>query len=156
MLLLSTFFLSIPQFSVKSLFFLGSFKLLSCDNRLMGCSGLVLCRLSTVLYSLRAGTTDSDCFHYHQAIYRLEITRRPNACGALDGSDYREQFLSRDATRTRNHDALLAQVNMLNRLADEAGLPPFYDGEVSEDQPIRRQVADAILEFVRQVVLERI
>ena len=93
---------------------------------------------------------------YHQAIYQLEITRMLNSHGALDGSDYREQFLSRDATRTRNHDALLAQVNMLNRLADEAGLPPFYDGEVSEDQPIRRQVADAILEFVRQVILERI
>lgn len=93
---------------------------------------------------------------YHQAIYQLEITRMLNGHGALDGSDYREQFLSRDATRTRNHDALLAQVNMLNRLADEVGLPPFYDGEVSEDQPIRRQVADAILEFVRQVILERI
>ena len=49
---------------------------------------------------------------YHQAIYQLEITRMLNGHGALDGSDYREQFLSRDATRTRNHDALLAQVNI--------------------------------------------
>ena len=93
---------------------------------------------------------------YHQAIYQLEITRRLNACGALDGNGYREQFQAQDATRTRNHNALLAQVNMLNRLADEASLPPFYDGEVSEEKPIRRQVADAILEFVRQVIVERI
>ena len=93
---------------------------------------------------------------YHQAIYRLEITRRLKTCGALDGSDYREQFEARDATRANNHNALLGQVNMLNRLANEAGLPPFYDGEVSEEELIRRQVADAILEFVRQVIVERI
>ncbi len=93
---------------------------------------------------------------YHQAIYQLEITRRLFANGAMDGEDYREKFGSQDATRTRNHNALLVGVNILNRMAREAGLAPFYDGEVSQEQPIRRQVADAILEFVNQVMLERI
>lgn len=98
-----------------------------------------------------------DAFEdYHQAIYQLEITRKLYANGAMDGDTYREQLQSRDVTRTRNHNALLAHVNLLNRLAEEARLPPFYEGEVSEEKPIRRQVADAILEFVRQVMIERI
>ena len=93
---------------------------------------------------------------YHQAIYQLEITRKLFANGAMDGQDYREQCELQDTTRTRNHDALLDGITMLNRMAAEAGLEPLYDGEVSREQPIRRQVADAVLEFVNHVMLERI
>ena len=93
---------------------------------------------------------------YHQAIYRLEITRRLYSCGALDPETYRTQTQDRDRTRTVAHNALLGQVSFLNRLAEEAGLPPFYDGVVSEERPFRREVADAILEFVRDRIVNRI
>ena len=93
---------------------------------------------------------------YHQAIYALEFTRRLYACGAMSGDMYRERVASQDATRTRCHNALLGQVNMLNRIAQEAGAEPFYASEVSEERPIRREVADAVLAFVRQVIEGRV
>ena len=93
---------------------------------------------------------------YHRAIYALEITRRLYSCGAIDAETYRHDTFERDRTRTVNHNALLGQVTFLNRLAEEAGLPLFYEGVVSEERPYRREVADAILEFVRQVIIDRI
>ena len=93
---------------------------------------------------------------YHHAIYSLEITRKLYSCGAIDADKYRDETLFRDRTRTVNHNALLSQVNFLNRLAEEAGLPPFYEGVVSEERPYRREVADAVLEYVRQVIIDRI
>jgi len=92
---------------------------------------------------------------YHRAIYNLEITRRLFSCGAMESDEYRAETVERDRSRTFNHNAVLAQVNYLNRLAAEAGLEPFYDGIVSEERPYRREVANAVLEFVRDVILNR-
>ena len=56
----------------------------------------------------------------------------------------------------QNHNAMLSEVSLLNRLAEENGLPLFYDGEVSAERPIRTWVADAVLAYVRQVIEDRI
>lgn len=92
---------------------------------------------------------------YHAAIYALEIKRKLYAQGAMDADAYREEIPALDKTRTVRHNALLAQVNLLNRMAGGAGLPPFYDGVVSEDRPYRREVANAVLAFVEQIIRER-
>ena len=96
-----------------------------------------------------------DFEDYHRAIFRLEITRRMSSCGALDADRYRAEFSERDRVRTANHNAVLAQVNFLNRLAAAEGLEPFYGGVVSEQRPYRREVADAVLAFVRDVIERR-
>lgn len=92
---------------------------------------------------------------YHAAIYALEIRRKLYAAGAMDSETYREEIPARDKTRTVHHNAVLTQVNILNRMAGMAGLPPFYDGVVSEERPYRREVANAVLAFVEQVILNR-
>ena len=91
---------------------------------------------------------------YHRAIYTMEI-RKKLLQDAADPQQYREEVSALDRKRTACHNAVLANVNMLNRMAAQAGLPPVYDGTVSEDQPFRRQVADAVLSFVREIILER-
>lgn len=93
---------------------------------------------------------------YHQAIYSLEIRRALYAQGAISSETYREVVPELDGIRTRRHNVLLSEVNMLNRLAEQAGLPPFYPGEVSEERPIRTWVADAVLDYVRQVIDDRV
>ena len=93
---------------------------------------------------------------YHQAIYSLEIRRALYAQGAISSETYREVVPELDGIRTRRHNVLLSEVNMLNRLAEQAGLPPFYPGEVSEERPIRTWVADAVLDYVRQVINDRV
>ena len=44
----------------------------------------------------------------------------------------------------------------MNRLAEQAGLPPVYDGIVSEERPYRTELADAILAFVADVITNRV
>ena len=34
-------------------------------------------------------------------------------------------------------------------------IPPDYDGTVSYEQPYRRQVADAVLNYVQEIILKR-
>ena len=92
---------------------------------------------------------------YHRAIYELEVKKHLYACGAMDADEYRELIPSLDKTRTYTHNALLTQVNILNRIAAEASLPPVYDGVVSEERPYRREVADAVLDYVRGIILHR-
>ena len=93
---------------------------------------------------------------YHQAIYKLEIKRKLYACGAMSAEAYREMIPALDGVRTNHHNALLSEVGLLNRLATQNGLPLFYDGEVSEERPVRTWVADAVLEYVRQVIVDRV
>lgn len=92
---------------------------------------------------------------YHRAIYELEIRRRLYSGGAMEGEEYREMVTRLDRTRTIDHNALLTQVNILNRLAAEADLPPFYEGIVSKERPYRREVANAVLDYVQKIIVER-
>ena len=73
----------------------------------------------------------------------------------MEADTYRELIPRLDKTRTYTHNALLTQVNVLNRIAAEANLPPVYDGIVSEERPYRREVANAVLDFVQQIILNR-
>ena len=93
---------------------------------------------------------------YHQAIYTLEIRRKLFARGAMSSEAYREAVSELDNVRTKRHNNVLSEVSLLNRLAKENGLPLFYDGEVSTDRPIRTWVADAVLEYVRQIIVDRV
>ena len=92
---------------------------------------------------------------YHRAIYELEIKKRLYACGAMESDEYRELIPQLDKTRTYAHNALLTQVNILNRIAAEANLPPVYDDVVSEERPYRREVANAALDYVQGIILNR-
>ena len=91
---------------------------------------------------------------YHQAIYAMEIKKQLMASTA-DTRQYQETISDMDRNRTTHHNDVLANVSMLNRMAEQAGLPPVYDGIVSEERPYRRQVADDVLSFVRDIILER-
>jgi len=92
---------------------------------------------------------------YHKLIYELEIKKKLYSNGAMEADTYRELIPRLDKTRTYTHNALLTQVNVLNRIAAEASLPPVYDGIVSEERPYRREVANAVLDFVQQIILNR-
>ena len=93
---------------------------------------------------------------YHQSIYQLEIQRKMYAMGAMDMETYREVIPELDQVRTRTHNSLIGEVKLLNRLAELEKLPPVYEGEVSEERPMRTMIADAVLEYVRQIILDRV
>ena len=92
---------------------------------------------------------------YHAAIYRMETWLRLHPPGSMEPARYREETESLDAARTRQHNDVLFQLKLLNALAKEKGLPPVYAGPVSEERPVRRQCADAVLLWVREVIERR-
>ena len=92
---------------------------------------------------------------YHQAIYKQSIYSRLYSGKNQSREEYREKHMEFEESRTSAHNAVLASVKVLNRLAKECGIPVIYDGVVSEDNPYRRMVADAVLAYVESVILNR-
>ena len=91
---------------------------------------------------------------YHTAIYSMEI-RKQLLAGTVDALQYQEEIGEMDRRRTSSHNAVISNISLLNRLAEQAGLPPVYDGVISRDQPYRRKIADAVLNYVRDIILAR-
>ena len=93
---------------------------------------------------------------YHQAIYALELKQKLRQAKAVDDETFREEYPAMDRVRTTCHNSVIANVSIMNRLAEQAGLPPVYDGIVSEERPYRTELADAILAFVADVITNRV
>ena len=92
---------------------------------------------------------------YHASIFRMETQKYLYAAGVMDAETYRVEIPHLDKQRTNCHNEVLSNIKILNRLAQQAGLPPLYDGTVSEERPYRREVANAVLGFVEQVIQDR-
>lgn len=75
---------------------------------------------------------------------------------SIKDESFREEYPAMHRVRTTCHNAVIANVSILNRLADQAGLPPVYDGTVSEKRPYRTELADAILALVADVITNRV
>ena len=92
---------------------------------------------------------------YHTAIYGMETKLLLYSHGMAKDGDYQKTVEELDRTRTTRHNAVLARVNILNRMAKQYDLAPFYDGVVSEERPYRREVANAVLAFVETIIENR-
>lgn len=101
----------------------------------------------------------ADCLKsfeaYHQAIYSMESWAQVYDYDVLEREEYQDTLTGLDKSRTVCHNALLGKVTVLNRMAERAGVGPIYSGTVSEEMPYRREVADAVLEYVESVVSSR-
>jgi len=93
---------------------------------------------------------------YHSAVYAHETTRRMLKYSFTDVAEYRNQVETFDRNRTACHNDLISKVALLNRLAEQEGLPPIYDGVVSKERPYRTQLATAVFEWVQWVMETRI
>ena len=92
---------------------------------------------------------------YHGAVLEDQLFPLVYSGGGMEGEQYRARRADLDRRRTAAHNALLANVNLLNRLAEAAGIGPVYAGKVSEERPYRRQVADAVFRYVSFLIDRR-
>ncbi len=92
---------------------------------------------------------------YHLAIYEMEIWMKMYSCNSVDKEEYQAKVTDMDKRRTMCHNSVLISVNVLNRLAAKENLPLVYEGIVSEERPYRREVANAVLEYVENVIKTR-
>ncbi len=88
---------------------------------------------------------------YASAIYQSEIYL---AVIGKDSEDINEAERL-DKKRTHAHNAVIASLDALNQLCEKNGIPPVYDGTVSESRPFRVEVADAVLAYVHEVIDKR-
>ena len=74
---------------------------------------------------------------------------------SVDKEEYQSKVTEMDRRRTMCHNSVLSSVNILNRLATKENLPLVYEGTVSNERPYRRDVANAVLEYVDNVIINR-
>jgi len=94
--------------------------------------------------------------HYHQAILDMETWLRLYDYNNLSREEYQDKKTQLDKYRTTCHNAALNSINILNRLAEQNNIPNIYDGTISEEQPYRREVADAVIQYMEDVIEKRI
>ena len=101
----------------------------------------------------------SECIEsfetYHAAVYKLETYKKIHGRNIKNGEIYRDTVTELDRNRTICHNAVIANVSILNRLSDMQNLDPFYDGIVSEERPHRRNLANVVFEYVEKIIKQR-
>jgi len=110
--------------------------------------------------------TDQECLEmihsamqsfmdYYVSIYRAEMYGRIYSYKSVDRDVYQNTVMQMDRHRTSNHNTVLSHLSILNRMAGQNGLAPFYDGVVSEERPYRRLAANDVLAFVHEIIKQR-
>ena len=91
---------------------------------------------------------------YHSVIFKMELWMKVYA-RSVSSEEYKDNVSKLDKARTMSHNSVLGNVNILNRLAEKNQLAPVYDGIVSHERPYRREVANAVLEYVEDIIKNR-
>ena len=97
----------------------------------------------------------NDFEEYHHAIYEMETRIKVYSGDTSDREEYLRLKQTLDTTRTRRHNLVISDVAMLNRIAKNCGLDPVYDDVISEEQPYRRNLANAVLDYVADIITNR-
>ena len=92
---------------------------------------------------------------YHAKIVDMETKIKLYSTEVLEREEYQGMITELDRHRTMQHDSLLTGVNILNRMAQQAGLEPIYEGMVSKVRPFRREVANAVLDYLQNIITNR-
>jgi hypothetical protein len=92
---------------------------------------------------------------YHSVIFDMETWMKVFSYKSIDKEEYQSKVTDMDIRRTMCHNSVLSSVNILNRLATKENFPLVYDGIVSEERPYRREVANAVLEYVENIIKNR-
>lgn len=92
---------------------------------------------------------------YHNAIYAMETWLLLKPSSYMDGAEYRFLYEEMDKRRTATHDAAIDNVIVLNRMALAAEHTLIYPEPVSRERPFRRYLADAVLDYVQDIVAHR-
>lgn len=92
---------------------------------------------------------------YYLSIYHAEMYGRIFSYKSVDREVHQETIMQLDRSRRNQHDCMLSNLNILNRMAGQNNLEPFYDGVVSTERPYRRIAADEVLSFVDEIIKQR-
>lgn len=97
----------------------------------------------------------SDFEDYHRRIYEMETKLKVYTPKSMNPEDYRDMRETLDRSRTSQHNMVIMNVGMLNRFAESENIPLIYEGTVSEERPYRRELANAVLAYVEEIIKNR-
>ena len=104
---------------------------------------------------LKSNDALSGFEEYHRRIYEMEMKLKVYSAKCMEAEVYRDMRETLDRSRTNQHNIVIMDVGMLNRLAKNENILPVYEGVVSEERPYRREVANAVLEYIESIIKER-
>ncbi len=93
---------------------------------------------------------------YHTAVHALEIRRYLYAHGCMDFSSFRELYDDLQQKQWDTFHEAVKSLLFLNRLAEENGLEPVYNGTISQERVHRIEIADAVLDYLNTLVSNRL
>lgn len=97
----------------------------------------------------------SDFEDYHRRIYEMETKLKVYTPKSMNPEDYRDMRETLDRSRSSQHNMVIMNVGMLNRFAESENIPLIYEGIVSEERPYRRELANAVLAYVEEIIKNR-
>ena len=92
----------------------------------------------------------NSCAEYVAGVVDMEI-KTTLAAKRYEGNDYQEAVMIYDADRSRKHNAAIANIKMMNRIAEAAGMSPIYTG----DPDNRIQIAEFCIELTTDMFMNR-
>lgn len=97
----------------------------------------------------------SEFEQYHSRIYEMETRLKVYKSKCVSSEDYVDMRETLDKSRTSQHNMVIMNVGMLNRFATKENIPLIYEGVVSEERPYRRELANAVLDYVEDIIKNR-
>ena len=92
---------------------------------------------------------------YHRSIVDMEIKLHIYSSETLDREEYQDMVTELDRRRTMCHDSVLTGMNVINRIAEKQKVEPIYSGTISKEKPYRREVANAVLDYIQTIIENR-
>lgn len=96
-------------------------------------------------YSKYAWDKLSRFFEYANLVASFEHKMTMIQATSIDTEDYQNRVKELDQSRKIKHDASLAAVDVLNKIAEKMNLEPFYEGKKE-----REVIANEIFSFVKE------
>lgn len=100
-----------------------------------------------------------DCLEsfcdYHRVIYDMETKLMLYNSKDMEREEWQSFYSKMDVDRRSKHNLVILSVRMLNRLAEKEGIPPLYDGIISDERPYRREIANSVLAYIETIIKER-
>lgn len=101
----------------------------------------------------------NDCllsfFEYNSRIGKMETWLMLYGYHNMERDDYQTTYTDLDKSRSISHNAVISNVDILNRLCRQNNISLVYDGVVSEERPHRVKIADAVMAYVENIVANR-
>ena len=109
-----------------------------------------------VLALMETDLAEAAMRHYNTILEYPDMIERMEAQTRLiyahyDGEELRDKMTTLDTNRRRKHDAAMASLNTMNKIAEKTGLEPVTD-PVDFSDLHRSVVGDAICEHVKEVL----